>query len=108
MEKIHDFGELGKYSKSTIKANTRKECFGDGTNQFYLINTLPIEKDYNKKNTSIEKNIKAFEYKKYCFPRLTTIIRDMRELEEQKKRLKYLNECYEKYQDVLSKIYPKR
>ncbi len=93
--KMHNFGELGKWSEDTLKAQTVKEDWG-----YDILKVETIEDNYNKK---VEEYCKI-EDEKVKKMSVEEVWNKIKELKGEDK----LDKDYEKYKKVMEKFNKKK
>jgi hypothetical protein len=120
---MHDFGELGKWSESTLRANAYispifvpTRGFSDGRFDCYV---KTVKEIYDKKWKDYRGHVDILMKKRYMFPSLDKISNDLNKLKSTNKRFHklcsdYSNHCkiveslsidkIKEYKDYLTKI----
>ena len=107
-EIMHDFGELGKWSEGTLKANIKIKtnwCGGKVVGTGYFCKQ--IKKDFKQLYKEYCDVIEKLESKRYFFPTLGTVRNDVLELNETRKRCDQLLSDYFRHIGVVERIVEK-
>jgi len=104
---MHDFGELGEWSESTLKANMGADYeFKEGYDYKQIIYINPvIEKTYSELKNSYKTGIDILMSKTYFFPRMYRIYNDFKYLESVESNYRKLKLDYRKYKKVMETLF---
>jgi len=107
-ETMYDFGELGKWSKETLKQHTIKNYYGSYHNNEYKLTVDFIEDAYSKKKKPIyDRMDNIYSIKVSGFINSLTIRElaySMDILTDLKKELDKLNKGYDEYKKVMDSM----
>jgi len=102
--KIHDFGQLGKWSEETLKVQKINVRSGGRFSGRSLRRVPLIETDYEKKNYELELDIKESGNKKAKKLTVIELVEEMMALRRLTKEREDLDKNYDDYRKVMNNL----